>query len=498
MAFVTRPQLVACCAALGLLAGAALAREPQWGDPAEAGAAPLAAAVLAQATPAAAAEAALPQREPAPERPQLAALPQLLNLPSLLPLGGTAAPAEGAMALGDAALQALAGNPEVQAARWREESFAETRNAARGALLPKLELRMARGRGHLGSNDPPLTLARADNSAVLSQAVFDEPARQEWNRQSLLAASAEAQRAGVESTAMLDGGSAFLSALQARITLALAADYEQLLQELLRYISERAAAGGTSPAERDRVSARVANVRSSLADSRAALAAALRNLQRLTGATPPALALDRVALLPLPADADDALAQARGANFDLRAARIEQQAAEAERRGHRGRFLPRVGVELSQTRSANASGTESYTRDTKAMAVITLPLVNGGSDWAQMRAAEAHRNELEARQQATERKIVQDIETAYANLRASSERFASVKDELDGNRKVVEAFRAQLVGGSRPLLDVLDAYQRLHQSRLDLVQVLVGTTQNEWRIAHLTGRLRALAPAAQP
>ena len=70
--------------------------------------------------------------------------------------------------------------------------------------------------------------------------------------------------------------------------------------------------------------------------------------------------------------------------------------------------------------------------------------------------------------------------------------------DSEGNRKVVEAFRAQLVGGNRPLLDVLDAYQRLHQSRLDLAQVLINTTQNEWRIAHLTGRLRALAATAQP
>ena len=190
--------------------------------------------------------------------------------------------------------------------------------------------------------------------------------------------------------------------------------------------------------------------------------------------------------------------QARSANLDILSARIEQEAADAERRGHRGRFLPRVGVEISQTRSANASGTEAYMRDTKAMAVITLPLLNGGSDLAQMRAAEAHRNELQARLEGTERKIVQDIETAYANLRASGERFTSVKEELEGNRKVVEAFRAQLVGGNRPLLDVLDAYQRLHQSRLDLAQVLINTTQNEWRIAHLTGRLRALAATAQP
>jgi len=50
-----------------------------------------------------------------------------------------------------------------------------------------LELRLARGRGHLGSTDPETTLDRVDTSAVLSQAVYDEPARREWERQGLLA-----------------------------------------------------------------------------------------------------------------------------------------------------------------------------------------------------------------------------------------------------------------------------------------------------------------------
>ena len=54
---------------------------------------------------------------------------------------------------------------------------------------------------------------------------------------------------------------------------------------------------------------------------------------------------------------------------------------------------------------------------------------------------------------------------------------------------MVDAFQAQLVGGNRPLLDVLDAYQRHYQSQVDLTQVMVSTAQNEWRLAHITGSL---------
>jgi len=421
--------------------------------------------------------------------PRLAALQQLLGMPPVLPLAGNGPP----LSLGEALQAAWQNSPDVAAARYRSLSFDYTRKAARGALLPKLETRASIGRGHLETApDTKYNLGRADNSAVLSQALIDETARHEWNRQELLAASAEVQQAGVESQTLLDTGTAWFAVLQQRVSVELGTEYETSLNELLRYIGDRVAAGGASPAERERIAARVANVRSGLADSRAALAAALRNFQRLSAVTPFGLALDAPLDIPLPADPESAMTAAEAGNAELQASRLEQQAAESERKGNRAAFLPRLAVELTHSQTRNAAGSEAHQRDSKAMLVVTLPLLNGGADYARMKATEAHRNELEARGESVRRRVVQDLETSYANLRAATERFASVRDELEANRKVVDAFRAQLSGGNRQLLDVLDAYQRLHQSRLDIVQVVVSAAQNEWRIAHLTGALRTV------
>jgi TolC family type I secretion outer membrane protein len=440
-------------------------------------------AVAQTEPPAAAASASAPVEA---IKPRVASLQQLLGIPPVLPLSGTGP----ALSLGDALQLAWQNSPEVAAARYRALSFDYTRKAARGALLPKLETRFSVGRGHMETPDRKDNLLRSDNSAVFSQALVDEAARHEWTRQELLAASAEIQQAGVESQTLLDTGSAWFAVLQQRVGVELGQGYEKELNELLRYISDRVAAGGASPAERERITARVANVRSGLADSRAALAAALRNFQRLSSVTPFGLALDAPMDLYLPADADAALAEADGANAEILSSRLEQQAAESERKGNRSAFLPRVAVELTHSQTRNAAGSEAQQRDSKAMVVMTLPLVNGGADYSRMKAAEARRGELEARGEGVRRRVVQDLETSYANLRAATERFASVRDELDANRKVVDAFRTQLTGGNRQLLDVLDAYQRLHQSRLDIVQVVVSAAQNEWRIAHLTGALR--------
>jgi adhesin transport system outer membrane protein len=119
-------------------------------------------------------------------------------------------------------------------------------------------------------------------------------------------------------------------------------------------------------------------------------------------------------------------------------------------------------------------------------------LLNGGADYAQMRAATSRRDELDARARDTERRLHQEVDNALTNLASSKRRFSTVSEEVAINLKVVEAFRAQLVEGNRPLLDVLDAYQRYHQSRLDLAQIAVAEGQAMLRVAHFTGQLQGL------
>ena len=251
-------------------------------------------------------------------------------------------------------------------------------------------------------------------------------------------------------------------------------------------------AGGTSIAERDRVKARVANARAQQADARANLRAALRNLATLIGETPARLELAVPEALAVPADAAAALGEARLANRDLLASRAEAEAAALEARGQRARFLPRVELEISHSRAVNAGGLDSYSRDTKAQVVVNWSLLNGGTDLAQGRAAAARMREKQLLADDMERKLAQDLEASYASLDAVTERYNALREELVANRSVVQAFQAQLVGGNRPLLDVLDAYQRLHQSRLDLAQLVLGEVGNHAKVAHITGRL---APA---
>jgi outer membrane protein TolC len=431
---------------------------------------------------------------------RLGELSRLLELPLVLtmePGKASASVSVDSADLKSVARLGLAHSLEVEAARQRLETFGHTRDAARGALLPRADLRMAVGKGALVSTEPHLHLQRQEYTATMRQALVDEPARRELKRQGVLTDSAELQLGGAASNALLESAGAWLAVLQSRVAVQLGIEYTSLLDELSRYITERAAAGGASPADRERVRGRVANVRAGMADANAALKVATRNLNRLTGTVPASISLSFPASeFTVPAEREGARDLALLQNFELLAARAEVVAAEVEGDIARSRFLPRMELELTHSRTTNSGGQENFSRDTRGMVVLSVPLANGGTDLAQVRASKSRRNELQAKASNVERKLSLELETAYANLEASAQRYSAVRDELEANAKVVAAFKAQMLGSNRSLLEVLDAFQRLHQSRLDLTQSLVSEAQSQLRVAHLTGALATVFSAA--
>ncbi len=447
----------------------------------------------------------MPQRPPADagrdardRATRLRELPSTIGIPLALPLvdeAGAAAATAG-LSLQEALELGLTHSFEVKAAQARLESFEHTARAAFGARLPQVEARAAVGDGTLSSVTPHEQRVRKDGTITLRQALFDQPAVREHQRQETLARVAALQLQSAVAEASVDIATAYLQTLQARILLLLGREHEAALDRLLTLINERARGGGTSLAERDRVQARVANARAQMAESRAAMRSALRRLATRIGRTPSTLLLELPAALDVPSDMPQAQDELRRMNRELLASRTEVTAAALEALVHRARLLPKLEAELSHSRTVNSGGTAGYTRDTRGMLVVSWPLYSGGTDLAQQRAALAREREKQALADDLRRRIEQDLETAYSALDTVGSRFTALREELVANTSVVAAFQAQLVGGNRPLLDVLDAYQRLHTSRVELATLVIGEAQNHVRVAHLTGRLGGYAEPA--
>lgn len=432
---------------------------------------------------------------------RLTELPEVIGLPAVLPVAtgkpSTAGVAQG-LTLQKAIELSLARSYSVRAAQAKLDAARHTVRAAQGNLLPQVEGRAGFGRGELDSVSPAERLQRREGTLTVRQPLFDLGARREIERQQALATAAELQYQAAVSEASQEAAGAYLQALQARINLAMGERYESQLARLLTLMEARASGGGASEAERNRVQARVSNARAQMAEGASTLRSAMRRLNALIGQTPQAFELAGGPGIVIPADVEAARSDAARLNRELLAGRAEAVAIAYEALSHRAKLLPRLDLEVSHARALNAGGSPGYTRDTRGMLVVNWQLYNGGTDMAQKRAAEARGRERDLRGDDLLRRLDQELESAYAALEAVAPRFASQREELVANTQVVTAFEAQLVGGNRPLLDVLDAYQRLHSNRLELASLVVNEVLSTLQVAMLTGRLMPAQPATEP
>lgn len=421
---------------------------------------------------------------PGAATPSFADLPRLLGLAQPLDVQ---ARGQGSLDLVTAVQRGLATSPDLEAAGARAEQAGHQVDVLRGALRPRAEMRLAAGRGRLHSANPDLELDRQDHNLIVRQALIDEGTRRDVSRQRLQSDAAQAQLAQSRQQVKLDTANAFVALVQARVGLQAGEQQERRLLELAGRIDDRASP--QAPADRDRVAARLSNVRSGLAESRAVVQGALRNLERLSGEYPRSVIVGPTPEAPLPVDDRDALEQMRRHNHELRGLRLEAEAAQREVAVRQARFLPRVELEISHFRNRNIAGFPGRYADTKALAIMTVPLSSGGADLAAERLALARAAEADARVRGAERRLTQEVETAYSDLQSLAERYAAVASELDSNRRLADAFGARPYGPALAVGDVVDAYQRLAQSQTDLVQVLVSMSQTRWRLALLVGQL---------
>lgn len=395
--------------------------------------------------------------------------------------------------------RALGNSYDLASVRARAESQRQQIGVARGALLPKMDIQLKGGReiSKPGSIVDPATNApvavsdhtRTDTIAFIRQSVVDVGAWREMDRQRLLAAASDS---GVESSrdqVALDAASAHLDLLQYSLALDFARDYQLGLERLLAYVDGRSKAGGASPAEAERVNARAINARSSVIEATGALESAMISYSRLVGGVPKSVPAEDLLMPNVLPDVSAAIELAKRNNPSLIALRQNIDAIKAEADVARAKILPKLELELGNYRTRGAGGAPGMTNDTRLMLMLSMNVLNGGADAALTRSIYARLEEARYRLADAERKLEESILVTYNTLQAVLRRVDSVRQEYLANQKVEVAFGDQLVSGNRQLLDVLDAQQRLYQSRTEMLRLTVLESSLALQAGRLIGGL---------
>ena len=395
--------------------------------------------------------------------------------------------------LGDLVNRAAFHSEDLRADRAALDSAKDVARSSLAGFGPRVDFRYDKGHEHsfLSTTTTPPTHpghVRADITDSLVQPLIDPAAAAGYARDTELARAAEARRRATEVSVSFEAAGTYFDLIEARLTLDLARAHKQRMAQLVSYMTKRAALGGASDADLERVKAVALSARRAEIDARGALDVAMSALHRITGVTAVQVAVPDRVNPQLPEQADTAFALMVKRNPELRAAFIQIKAAHDDALAVAARLSPKISLEVGRYQSQNASGAQGTTVDSRVMLVGAMGF-GAGTELFQVRAQNAHVTELKHRYAALLRNARERLQASYLSRQNIEDQRIVAWQEYSANAKVAAAFDEQLFSANRSLLDVLDTYQKFFQSKINIVPLTISEIKTSYQIKQLIGDL---------
>jgi outer membrane protein TolC len=401
-----------------------------------------------------------------------------------------AEPFDGTMTLRDAATLTLESDVDVRIAEVQATGQEALAAASIRSLGPQLTLDSSLSRD-IHANPQPSGSIMTDGgiSLELAQPILRREARVESLLQINEFETSEVSLENERSLAILEVSNAYLSILQSRLIITFAEEHEARLENLRILMEEQVNAGGASPAELQRVLSRIQGIRATISDVRAGLSSNIAQLVLLTSRRPERLIIPETIEGARPISIEDAFLIARQNNLEIQASRMLLTSRNLEVNAVLARRAPTIDLSLTQDLDQTwGSGRTSSNSATIGLNMNWVLFRNGVLN-DELRSAQARVNEAEIRLEDAEQRLLGTLRETYVVLQAISEQYEAYVAQVESNEAVVEAFTQQIVATRRPVLDVLEAYQALYQSKVDLTNVVITETQLSLRVLYLLGEL---------
>ena len=120
---------------------------------------------------------------------------------------------------------------------------------------------------------------------------------------------------------------------------------------------------------------------------------------------------------------------------------------------------------------------------------LKVPLLAGGETYYRTRQAIFEREAAQAELLATQRKVEQDVRSAYRDVTAGTSRVRAFERALESARVDFEAHQAGLDAGTRDTVDVVQATSRLYAAERDYSQARYDYIVDTLRLRQATGQL---------
>lgn len=468
------------------------------------------------AAPAGVVAAAIPERG----IQRSALLVRLLGGQSVLTLeqrGDRAPDVVDALRLDETVAFALKNNFEVKASQAKTDSADWEVVGAYGAYLPSVTFSRSTGTERsapasyndlAGNRVEDSTHHRRDKTLTIRQPVIDLTLISDILLRHQRQSATELEQLGTRERVALQTVNAFFKIIRARLSMRFAEDYKAELDKLTALMTSRVEGGGAAQADLDRIKTRAVTAQSAIIETRSEYDSAMDEFRRLTGVMPLKLEIP-ASIVPTPPDEIDvALEKALRANPEYRLSLRQVEVQQHEGDKAYSRLLPKLTFEFTKSRTWNAGGAAlgadpagddifPYQNETRAM-LTTSWAINGGTEIAEGMASAAKAREANFRSMDTRARVEEGVRLSFNALNAAQGRVGVLEQALEANARVVEAFQEQYLNASRPLFDLLDAYERQYSARLDLTRLLISEAQAGHQLRRQMGELVPALKESEP
>ena len=391
----------------------------------------------------------------------------------------------------EAIRRAVLENPQVNLEWHRFSASQQAQKAAKGALLPEVNLNATAGREKRATPQTAFDPYDAQSGTFsIRQLLFDGFTALETTRERQFESAAQYfQLRNTAEQVGLEVADAYLDTYRHQQLVTFAVDNLIEHREIFLRIQERAVGGVDADVELDQAQARL-----NLAESN--LLVELNNLndlknlyQRLVGVSPADGLILPGGTLALPVDRQIALNLAFEMNPFIEAQVETSRARQAGFRASQGRFFPTINLQYRNAAEKNRDGIAGNFDEQALEVALSMNLYRGGTDASLSREAQAlYYAAIEAQRLACIN-VRQNVLDAYNEIDILKERILILESNLASQESSKDAYKKQFEIGGRTLLDMLDGVNEYFVTRNSLLSAEVDLRKAEQRAAAAIGIL---------
>jgi adhesin transport system outer membrane protein len=400
------------------------------------------------------------------------------------------------LSLDSVVLFALNNNPDAMIAYERQAQAKLAVKEAKSLLYPQADFSL---RGGYEYNDPTSTpgvindgdtVTSGQARILVNQLLYDGKATpEEIKRRKNLAHSAAINSGLVLEKLMTDTVAAYASVWRYQSAARVSEKFVASVEQIADKVTLMTESGAESKAKKEYADSRLANAQSQLNNARANLAAALNQLENLTGRLPDFWAERPEQLDPTLRKLENYFGTAYADNSNLMLNRSDLEALKHEKRAQEGRSLPSVSLQGEARRSDNQGGKDDAANYGAVMLVMSYNLFDGHARALAEKRIESQIRENQYRQSKLQRDIKRDLRFAYNQLLAIKEEYTNTQDEITSSQSLQSLYKKQFELGEGDIINLIEGEERLHAAQIKGLRLETEMIVNSYNLLRDSGLL---------